>query len=37
MVTVGAVPLLWQPVQVDPFFPEKPDIPLLVALAGTDE
>ena len=33
-VTVGAVPLLWHEVQVDPVLPEKPAMPLLVALAG---
>jgi len=32
-VTVGAVPLLWQEVQVEPFIPEKPEMPLLVAFA----
>jgi hypothetical protein len=32
-VTVGAVPLLWQEVQVEPFIPEKPEMPLLLALA----
>jgi hypothetical protein len=30
-VTVGAAPELWQEVQVDPFIPEKPEIPLLLA------
>lgn len=37
IVTVGAVPLLWQDVQVEPLLPEKPEMPLLVALAGIDE
>ena len=36
-VTVGAVPLLWHDVQVEPVFPENPEMPLLVALAGADE
>ena len=36
-VTVGAVPLLWHDVQVEPFLPENPEMPLLVALTGTDE
>ena len=36
-VTVGGVPLLWHEVQVEPLFPEKPEIPLLDALAGIDE
>jgi hypothetical protein len=37
IVTVGAVPLLWQDVQVEPLFPENPAMPLLVALAGIDK
>ena len=36
-VTVGGVPVLWHEVQVEPLFPEKPEIPLLEALAGTEE
>ena len=33
-VTVGAVPLLWHEVHVEPLFPENPEIPLLLAAAG---
>ena len=33
-VTVGGVPELWHDVQVEPHFPENPEIPLLEALAG---
>jgi len=33
-VTVGAEPLLWHEVQVEPLFPENPEIPLLLAVAG---
>jgi len=36
-VTVGAVPLLWHEVHVDPFFPEKPEIPPLLAAAGSEK
>jgi hypothetical protein len=36
MVTAGLfVLLLWQEVQVEPFIPENPEIPLLLAWAGT--
>jgi hypothetical protein len=34
-VTVGAVPPLWHEVHVDPFFPEKPEMPPLLAAAGS--
>jgi hypothetical protein len=35
-VTVGLLVLpLWQDVQVEPFIPENPEIPLLLAWAGT--
>ena len=34
-VTVGLLPLLWQEVQVEPFIPENPEIPLLLACALT--
>ena len=33
-VMLGAVPLLWHEVQVDPVLPEKPEIPPLLAAAG---
>jgi hypothetical protein len=33
-VTPGAVPELWQEVQVEPLLPENPEMPLPVALAG---
>jgi hypothetical protein len=36
-VTEGAVPLLWHEVQIELLFPEKPEMPLLVALAGTEQ
>jgi len=36
-VTVGAVPLLWHEVHVEPLLPEKPVMPLLEALAGMEE
>jgi len=32
-VTVGLAPVLWQLVQVEPVFPEKPEMPLLLAFA----
>jgi hypothetical protein len=35
-VTVGGVPVLWQPVQVEPLFPETPVMPPLDALAGDE-
>lgn len=35
-VTVGLLVLeLWQEVQVEPFMPEKPEMPLLLACAAT--
>jgi hypothetical protein len=33
---VGAVPELWHEVQVEPFIPEYPEIPLLLAWAAGD-
>jgi hypothetical protein len=33
-VIVGALPLLWHEVQVETFIPEKPAMPLLLAIAG---
>jgi hypothetical protein len=36
-VTVGTLELpLWHEVQVEPFFPENPEIPLELAAAGTE-
>jgi len=38
MVTVGLLVLpLWQDVQVEPFIPENPEMPLLLACAGTTQ